>query len=213
MKKFILAVLVCILSVSLYSQERVNDDLGEIIGTSKSIQGFNKWHKRDGVWESSSYSPRYGIQMVQIRYKETVNIYIVVFFTRRSNTRSFDYPYNYYIINKLALYKIQEEDYINMINLGSNEKITVNMESPLIVNEPKDIPQIIHKSNQENFKSGGRFFMIFQNYTNKDGVSVVRFSPNILDPRRNFLSFDYETEYIEYSGSIKDFKIIKLNND
>lgn len=208
MKKFILVVLVCILSVSLYSQERVNEDLGEIIGTSKLIRGFNRWHKRDGVWEKKSYPPRYGIQMVQIRYKETVNMYIMVFFADYRPGSVWWDPHRGGKINQLALFKIQEEDYINMINLGSNEKITINIDPPLIVNEHKDIPQIIYKSNEEDFKSKGNYFMTFQNYTNKDGVTVGRFSADIIDFQRIFISYDYETQYIEYSGSIKDFKII-----
>lgn len=210
MSKFILVVLVCILSVSLYSQERVNEDLGEIIGTSKFIQGFNKWYKIDGVWETSSYSQRYGIQMVQIRYKETVNMYIMVFFERTIKNPRYPYnPHKFVKINKLALYKIQEEDYINMINLGSNEKITIIMGPPLIVNEHKDIPQIIYRSNQKSFRSKEHYYFItFQNYTNKDGVTVGRFSSDIIDLPRIFASSNYKTEYIEYSGSIKDFKII-----
>lgn len=212
MKKFILVVLVCILSVSLYSQERVNEDLGEIIGTSKLIHGFNKWRKIDGVWEKQSYPSRYGIQMVQIRYKETVNMYIMVFFI--DNIRNNWSPYRVVgRINKLALYKIQEEDYINIINLGDNEKITIDIDSPLIVREHKDIPQIIYKSNQKKFKSRGGHSMIFQNYTNKDGVTVGRFSADIIDYQRNSDTYDYKTQYIEYSGSIKDFKLIKLNNN
>lgn len=211
MKKFILVVLVSILSVSLYSQERVNEDLGEIIGTSKLIHGFNKWYKMDGVWESISCSQRDGVQMVQIRYKETIDMYIMVFFIR--TTQRDWYPYGYYDCNHLALFKIQEKDYINMINLGSNEKITINAAPPLIVNEHKDIPQIIYKSNQEKFKSEGGHSIIFQNYTNKDGVTVGRFSADIIDFPHLFISYDYETRYIEYSGSIKDFKLIELNNN
>lgn len=212
MKKFILVVLVCILSVSLYSQERVNEDLGEIIGTSKSIEGFNKWYKIDGVWKTSSYSPTQGIQILQIRYKETINMYIMVYHFE-CRVRSSLFPYDFYTTNRLALYKIQEEDYINMINLGSNEKITINMDPPLTVSQYKNIPQIIYKSNQKNFKSRyfkskEKYFMIFQNYTNEDGVTVVRFNADIIDYGLNFTSSDYETNYIEYSGSIKDFEII-----
>lgn len=213
MKKFILVVLVSILSVSLYSQERVNEDLGEIIGTSKLIRGFNQWYKRDGVWKSISYSQRYeGVQMVQIRYKETIDMYIMVFY--EDTQKSSVYPYKYLKFKKLALYKIQEKDYINMINLGNNEKITININHPLIVDEYKDIPQIIYKSsNEENFKSKINHSMTFQNYTNKDGVTVGRFSSNIIDFPEIVLSSDFENEYIEYSGSIKDFKLIELNNN
>ena len=101
MKKFILVVLVSILSVSLYSQERVNEDLGEIIGTSKLIHGFNQWYKRDGVWEScklASYSRGYGVQMVQIRYKETIDMYIMVFY--EDTQKSSVYPYKYYKVKQ-----------------------------------------------------------------------------------------------------------------
>lgn len=217
MKKFILVVLVCILSVSLYSQERINEDLGIITEMSKRIDVHFKWSYRDGFWKGISYpNVGYKVQMIKVRYKDNNYIYLAILnkWVRRNWVTE-----QITSSKRLVLYEIKESDYKSIVASGINKKNKVTLKPPIVMREFKDIPQLMYKINDDNSEyvnpkeSDGEYSVVFQNYTNKDGVTVGRFSADIIEMRPPLISYDYETDYTEFVGSLQDFKLIKLNNN